>query len=31
MNVAFRNVPGTMDKAWGLDKAGLSEPVATAA
>ncbi|MGF6712593.1 AhpD family alkylhydroperoxidase [Luteibacter sp. W1I16] len=31
INVAFRSVPGTMDKAWGLDKAGLSEPVATAA
>lgn len=24
MNVAVRNLPGTMDKAWGLDKAGLS-------
>jgi AhpD family alkylhydroperoxidase len=24
VNVAFRNVPGTMDKAWGLDKAGLA-------
>lgn len=23
-NVAFRNAPGTMDKAFGLDKAGLS-------
>ena len=23
VNVAFRNVPGSMDKAWGLDKAGL--------
>lgn len=31
INVAFRSVPGTLDKAWGLDKAGLSEPVATAA
>jgi len=24
VNVAFRSTPGTMDKAWGLDKAGLS-------
>ncbi|WP_028602934.1 carboxymuconolactone decarboxylase family protein [Ottowia thiooxydans] len=23
-NIAFRNVPGTHDKAWGLDKAGLA-------
>lgn len=23
VNVAFRSVPGTHDKAWGLDKAGL--------
>lgn len=31
LNVAFHAVPGSMDKAWGLDKAGLSEPVANAA
>ncbi|HXP00255.1 MAG TPA: carboxymuconolactone decarboxylase family protein [Luteibacter sp.] len=31
LNIAFRVVPGSLDKAWGLDKAGLSEPVATAA
>lgn len=24
INIAFRNVPGSMDKAFGLDKAGLS-------
>jgi len=23
-NVAFRNVPGSQDKAFGLDKAGLN-------
>lgn len=23
LNVVFRNTPGSMDKAWGLDKAGL--------
>jgi len=31
LNVAFRTVPGTMDKAWGLDKAGLSDAAAVAA
>ncbi len=24
MNVAFRNLPGSMDKMYGLDKAGLA-------
>ena len=24
VNVAFRTVPGTLDKPWGLDKAGLA-------
>ncbi|MET0618599.1 MAG: carboxymuconolactone decarboxylase family protein [Luteibacter sp.] len=31
INVAFHTVPGTMDKAWGLDKAGLSGPATAAA